>query len=291
MVARPRNDPMGAKNMTQRVCPRRTGFTLIELLVVIAIVALLIAMLMPAIKRAREVARQAQCLSNQHQILNGLYIYASDNEGLYPSSHGGMNVQLTFELTSPWAAPNRYLERNWHPHDGGSEGWTGMGMLYHQEIFTDPMAMYCPSQEFKPFTYPAGWDGQEFAGGYRTGSYMYRLFGQVEGSGLTQDELLELHQHDPSVGGPIALVADIFVLYFTGDPDWGYPDITAWAHDDDPGIVVGFSDGHAAYRGDERAHRYSTVFTNFGFSGTVAMRYWQMLDGDSSGVEELIDLP
>ena len=54
------------------------AFTLIELLVVISIVALLIALLMPAIKRAREVARLVQCTSNERQIAQAHLAYTGD---------------------------------------------------------------------------------------------------------------------------------------------------------------------------------------------------------------------
>ena len=262
---------------------------MIELLVVISIIALLIALLMPAIKRAREVARQVQCLSNEHQMLNGLYAYSSENDGLFPSSHGGMNAALTFELTSPWARTGRYLERTdgWHPHDGGDEGWTGLGMLYHGDLLSDPRVVYCPSQRFVTFTFPTGWENSPWPG-YRVGSYYYRLFGQLS-SGITEEDLESLHQHDPSIDGPLGLVSDIFHL---GTPEWGpYPEQTAWSHDADPGLSVGFSDGHAAFQRDERAFRYANAFTHIGFNDFVVMQYWEMLDGDPSGVESLITLP
>ena len=63
---------------------RKSGFTLIELLVVIAIIAILAAILFPVFARAREKAKQTQCLSNVKQIGLGLMMYTSDYDDCMP---------------------------------------------------------------------------------------------------------------------------------------------------------------------------------------------------------------
>ncbi len=58
------------------------GFTLVELLVVIGLIALLIAILLPALARARDQSRTAACLSNLRQILQACHNYSSENKGV-----------------------------------------------------------------------------------------------------------------------------------------------------------------------------------------------------------------
>ena len=61
------------------------GFTLIELLVVIAIIAILAAILLPALNAARERGRQASCVSNLKQQTNALAMYQDASDGFFPS--------------------------------------------------------------------------------------------------------------------------------------------------------------------------------------------------------------
>ena len=69
--------------------PRRTpGFTLVELLVVVGIIGILVAILMPALARAREYAKSVQCASQLRQVGMALVNYTATNRGVFPGWSG-----------------------------------------------------------------------------------------------------------------------------------------------------------------------------------------------------------
>jgi prepilin-type N-terminal cleavage/methylation domain-containing protein/prepilin-type processing-associated H-X9-DG protein len=68
--------------------PRRAGFSLLELLVVIGIIGILLALLLPAVMRARTAASRPLCASNLRQVGALLHAYANDNRGEIPACYG-----------------------------------------------------------------------------------------------------------------------------------------------------------------------------------------------------------
>ena len=268
--------------------PAKRAFTLIELLVVISVIALLIGLLLPALKKAKESARRAVCLSNHHQINNALAVYASEQNGRYPPSHGGMNAGATYYATSPWARDSGAAFARfgfW----GGNKGWTAMGLLFMAEILVDPTLMYCPSQRFPNFTYPQGWFHAPW-GGYHVMGYMYRLFGQLS-SGITPKDISQLHNYRISdMNDPIALTSDIFL---PGSASQGpYPEDTLWAHLDPSVLNVSFSDGHCETVADDRLFDYSQVaLPLYGNADRFSMMFWEYLDGKPQRLSASYYLP
>lgn len=81
---------------------RKDGFTLIELLVVIAIIAILAALLLPALARSKEKARSTQCLTNLREWGLAYRMYADDNSEFLPRRGQGVQVLAQIDRPTDW---------------------------------------------------------------------------------------------------------------------------------------------------------------------------------------------
>jgi len=92
---------------------KRNAFTLIELLVVIAVIAVLMAILIPVLGRAKEQAKKSVCLGNQRQILLATGLYQVDNDGKVMYQFGGIPWAVTNCLTRTDSASRNWVNRVW----------------------------------------------------------------------------------------------------------------------------------------------------------------------------------
>lgn len=213
-------------------------FSLIELLIVIAIIAILVAMLLPALSRAKEMGKRVECLSQERDFGTAMGMFASDFKRKYPKGQAAINGTGIFTSYTV----------------GGDIAY-GLGKLRIMEYLTTSETLYCPSWEHPYIQYGKRSADKDYGGWRKPGSgkggpkkqrqtsYYYRsTFPGLNGNEFRSAKLGIEPGSEPIVSEHWARR--------TADGNLGAGALSHWAE----GYNVLFLDGHASWK-DDRAHK------------------------------------
>jgi prepilin-type N-terminal cleavage/methylation domain-containing protein len=245
------------------------GFTLIELLVVIAIIAILAAMILPALAAAKAKAKRTTCLNNLHQAEIGCSLYSNDFGDWYPieavgaantfpskiNYMSGIHYTRYFTGAGTGLLPvNTAVPPNYKPFNLVN-GCQNLGFLYGGGYIANPAAFYCPSFSDAPLTAPNAQLSIETystpvflssdSGGTVRCSYMFNPR-MVDGQGLN-GAANDLRKYQKVTD---AKVRDVLCVDYMANPGGftGVPfDLQHWSHWPSKGLMVLWTDGSASY--------------------------------------------
>lgn len=156
---------------------RRRVFTLIEMLVVVAIIAILAALLMPALRKGLEAAKSAACANNEKQLFLCFSMFAEDNHGCYPPGNTGYTGQKGWGNWIEWPYFEKSNDAKWDgrwinclgPYFGRDDWLYKKSGGWNSGIVTEGTPANCPSAP--P---PSNTDGLNYGLSVNLGKHAYK---------------------------------------------------------------------------------------------------------------------
>jgi prepilin-type N-terminal cleavage/methylation domain-containing protein len=258
---------------------RKKAFTLIELLVVISIIALLLAIVVPAMRKAKEVAKKVVCGSGMRQTLVGLKSYGETYDGklipianltgpgdkqtgvgvTYSDNRSATTPITPWSAFVPWMGVAAYVLPTRDAVCAPTKAYH-LGLLYELNIISNPEVFYCPAQPLQAtaFGVPYSYESYTQKGGASWGTYTPTPLSSATGNYVRTSFNYWVHEKvrwSELHASKVVLVDNL--------QDWNVvPHRKAGAASDPQGVSAGFADGSVSFCSNAEVFKNTATYSD-----------------------------